>query len=41
MNKRDALDILDEISENVTLMQLMLSLVNVNHAISIVGYWVF
>ena len=39
--KNDAFDILNEISENVTLVQLMETLGNVNHAISIVGYWIF
>ena len=39
--KNDALGILKNISEYVTLVQLMDSLVNVNHAISIVGYWIF
>ena len=33
--------ILNGISENVTLMQLMDTLGNVNHDISIVGYWIF
>ena len=33
--------ILEDISENVTLVQLMDSLVNVNHAISVVGSWIF
>ena len=33
--------ILEDISENVTLVQLMDSIVNVNHAISVVGNWVF
>ena len=33
--------ILEDISANVTLVQLMDSLVNVNHAISVVGSWVF
>ena len=33
--------ILEDISENVTLVQLMDSLVNVNRAISVVGYWIF
>ena len=33
--------ILDDISANVTLVQLMDSLVNVNHAISVVGNWIF
>ena len=32
---------LEDISENVTLVQLMDSLGNVNHAISVVGYWIF
>ena len=39
--KNDAFDILNDISENVTLLQLMDSLGNGNHAISIVGYWIF
>ena len=34
-------DILTNISENVTLVQLMDYLINANHAISIVGYWIF
>ena len=34
-------DILTDIGENVTLVQLMDSLVNVNHDISVVGYWIF
>ena len=34
-------DILKDIRENVTLVQLMNSLRNVNHAISVVGYWIF
>ena len=33
--------ILEDISENVTLVQLMDSLGNVNHAISVVGNWIF
>ena len=33
--------ILEEISENFTLVQLMDSLGNVNHAISVVGNWIF
>ena len=32
---------LKNISANVTLVQLMDSLVNVNHAISVVGGWIF
>ena len=39
--KNYAFDILNDISKDVTLVQLMDSLVNVNHAISIVGYWIF
>ena len=34
-------DVLKDISENVTLVQLMDSLVNINHAISVVGYYIF
>ena len=34
-------DILTDMSEHVTLVQLMDYLVNVNHAISVVGYWIF
>ena len=34
-------DILNDISEHVTLVQLMESLGNVNHASSVVGYWIF
>ena len=33
--------ILTDISEHVTLVQFMDSLVNLNHAISVVGYWIF
>ena len=40
MEKGDV-DILNDISKNFTLVQLMNSLGNVNHAISIVGYWIF
>ena len=39
--KNDAFDILKNISEYVTLVQLMDSLVNMNHDISIVGYCIF
>ena len=41
MEENEAFDILNYIIENVTLVQLTESLVNVNHAISIVGNWVF
>ena len=34
-------DILDDISEHVTLVQVMDSLGNVNHAISVIEYWIF
>ena len=34
-------DILTDISEHVTLVKLMYSLGNVNHTISVVGYWMF
>ena len=34
-------DILIDISEHVTLVQLMDSLGNVNNSISVVGYWIF
>ena len=39
--KRGAFDILNGISENVTLVQLMDTLENMNHATSILGYWIF
>ena len=39
--KNNAFDILNDIREDVNLVQLMESLVNVNHSISIVGYWIF
>ena len=41
MKTNDDFDIQNGISENVTLVQLVESLVNVNNAISIVGYWIF
>ena len=34
-------DIMTDISEHVILVQLMEYLGNVNHAISVVGYWIF
>ena len=34
-------NILKESSENVTLVQLMDILVNMNHAINVVGHWIF
>ena len=39
-NKGD-FDILNDISEKVTLVQLMDTLGNMNHAIIIKGYWIF
>ena len=39
--KMDDYKILGDISANVTLFQLMDSLGNVNHAISVVGSWIF
>ena len=41
MKKKDALYILNEISDFFTLVQLMDSLGNMNQTISIVGYWIF
>ena len=38
---KDSFDILNDINENVTLVQLLNSLGNVNNAISIVGNWIF
>ena len=40
-NKKFGFDILNGISDNVTLVQLMESLRNLNHAISIVSFWIF
>ena len=39
--ENDAFDILNEIYDIFTLVQLMDSLVNVNNYISIVGHWIF
>ena len=39
--KHDAFDIPNDISENVNFVHLMESLGNMNHAISIVGHWIF
>ena len=39
--KNDAFDILNDISEDLTLVQFMDSLGNLNHAISILGHWIF
>ena len=41
MREKDAFDILNDISNNVNLVQLMYSLGNVNRSISIVGYFIF
>ena len=40
-HKKYVFDILNNISEYVTLVHLMYSLGYVNHSISIVGYWIF
>ena len=40
-HKNDAFDIINNISEYIILVQLMDSLGNLNHDISIVGYWIF
>ena len=39
--KKGIYKILEDISEHVNLVQLMYSLGNVNHAISVVEYWIF
>ena len=39
--KKNPFDILNDIIENVTLVQLMDSIGNVNHDIIIVDYWTF
>ena len=39
--ENDNFDILNEIIDNVTLVQLMESLGNVNHYISIIWNWIF
>ena len=39
--KNDSFDILNDMSDNFTLVQLMESIGNVNHAISILGHWIF
>ena len=39
--KMGSYDILTEISEHISLVQLMDSLGNLNHAISVVGCWIF
>ena len=41
MKKAGPFDIFNNISENVTLMQLMDSLGNVIHALSVVVRWIF
>ena len=41
IKKKGEYEILKNISANVTLVQLMDSLGNVNHAISVVGSWIF
>ena len=39
--QKGSYDFLEDISKDVTLVQLMDSLGNVNHTISVVGYWIF
>ena len=39
--EKDQFDILHDISENVTSVKFMDSIENVNHAASIVVYWIF
>ena len=39
--KKGSYDIITYISENFTLVQLMDSLGNVNHAIGVFRYWIF
>ena len=41
MKKQVSFDIIIDISENVTLVQLMDIVGNINNAVSIVGYWIF
>ena len=41
IKKKGEYEILNNISANVTLVQLMDSIGNVNHAISVVGSWIF
>ena len=41
INKKGEYEILKNISANVILVQLMYLLGNVNHAISVVGSWIF
>ena len=41
MEENNDFDILNKIIEDVTFVQLMESLGNVNHVISVVGYWIF
>ena len=38
---KGSFNILNNISEHVSLVQLMDSIGNVNHAINVVGYWIF
>ena len=39
--KKGSYDMMKYINENVTLVQLMDYIENVNNAISVVGYWIF
>ena len=40
-NKRVTFDIINDISEYITLVQLVDTVVNVNHAVSISGFWIY
>ena len=37
----DSYDVMKDISDHVTLVQLMDSVVHLNNAISVVGYWIY
>ena len=39
--KKESYDTMSDMSENFTLFQFMNYLGDVNHAISVVGYWIF
>ena len=41
MKKRGQFDILNDISEHLTLVQIMDTTGNVNHAFSITGCWIY
>ena len=41
MEFKDICDVINDISENVTLVQLVQRFGNVNHSVSMVGKWIF